>query len=139
MIWTRRPRLPPWAGLKSKWGTRRGQRNIFVDSNAESRRDLLGDAGTTPVEIAPFQFNDCLDEFFLRSFRAGRTPALARKQHAVLPFGQHVVEVQQRRWLQDDGGTQNACRLHEKGAQTGDDTLCDGQVGSTLAAAIEDA
>ena len=113
--------------------------HIFVDCNAESRRDLLGDAGTAPVEIAPFQFNDCLDEFFLRSFRARRTPALARKQHAVLSFGQHVVEVQQRGWLQDDGGTQNACRLHEKGAQTGDETLCDSQVGSTLAAAIEDA
>jgi len=106
---------------------------------AQSQRDLLGDAGTTPVEIAPFQFNDCVDEFSLRSFRARRTPALARKQHAVLSFGQHVVEVQQRGWLQDDGGTQNACRAHEKGAQTGDETLCGAQVGSTLAGAIEDA
>src|SRR5215472_3371830 len=53
--------------------------HIFVDGNAESQRDLLGDAGTTPVEIAPFQFNDCLDEFFLRSFRARLTPALERK------------------------------------------------------------
>jgi hypothetical protein len=50
-----------------------------------------------------------------------------------------VVEMQQRGWLQDDGGTQNACRVHEKGAQTGDETLCGAQVGSTLAAAIEDA
>jgi len=66
--------------------------HIFVDCNAESRRELLGDAATAPVEIAPFQFDDCLDEFFLRSFRARRTPALARKQHAVLSFGQHVVE-----------------------------------------------
>ena len=47
--------------------------------------------------------------------------------------------MQQRGWLQDDGGTQNACRVHEKGAQTGDDTLSGAQVGSTLAAAIEDA
>ena len=54
--------------------------HIFVDGNAESQGDLLGDAGTTPVAIAPFQFNDCLDEFFLRSFRARRTPGLARKQ-----------------------------------------------------------
>jgi hypothetical protein len=113
--------------------------HIFVDCNAESQRDLLGDAGTTPVAITPFQCNDCVDEFFLRSFRARRTPALARKQHAVLSFGQHVVEIQQRGWLQDDGGTQDACRVHEKGAQTGDDTLCGAQVGSTLAAAIEDA
>ena len=32
-----------------------------------------------------------------------------------------------------------ACRVHEKGAQTGDDTLFGPQVGSTTAAAIEDA
>jgi hypothetical protein len=113
--------------------------HILVDCNAESQGDLLGDAGTTPVEITPFQFNDCVDEFFMRSFRARRTPALARKQHAVLSFGQHVVEMQQRGWLQDDGGTQNACRVHEKGAQTGDETVRGAQVGSTLAAAIEDA
>jgi len=31
-----------------------------------------------------------------------------------------------------------ACRVHEKGAQTGHETLCGAQVGSTLAAAIED-
>ncbi len=113
--------------------------HILVDCNAESQRDLLGDSGTTPVEITPFQFNDCVDEFFIRSFRARRTPPLARKQHAVLSFGQHVVEMQQRGWLQDDGGTQNACQVHEKGAQTDDETLCGAQVGSTLAAAIEDA
>ena len=113
--------------------------HILVDGNAESQRDLLGDTGTTPVEITPFQFNDCVDEFFIRSFRARRTPALERKQYAVLSFSQHVVEMQQCGWLQDDGGTQNTRRLHEKGAQTGDETLCGAQVGSTLAAAIEDA
>jgi len=46
--------------------------------------------------------------------------------------------MQQRGRLQDDGETQNACRVHEKGAQTGDETLSGPQVGSTLAAAIED-
>ena len=48
------------------------------------------------------------------------------------------VETQQRGWLQDDGGTQNATQVHAKGAQTGDETLSGSQVGSTLAAAIED-
>ena len=87
----------------------------------------------------PFQFNDCVDELFIRSFRTRLAPALARKQHAVLSFGKHVVQMQQRGRLQDDSGTENACRVHEKGAQTGDETLCGAQVGSTLAAAIEDA
>ena len=112
--------------------------HILVDCNAESQRDLLGDSGTTPVEFTPFQFNDCFDQFFTRSFQARRTPALARKQHAVLSFGQHVVQMQQRGWPQDDGGTENACLVHQKGAQTGDETLSGAQVGSTLAAAIED-
>jgi len=68
--------------------------HILVDGNAESQGDLLGDAGTTPVAITPFPFNDGVDEFFLRSFRARRTPALAREQYAVLSFSQHVVEMQ---------------------------------------------
>jgi hypothetical protein len=49
-----------------QWG-----HHILVDGNAESQGDLLGDAGTTPVAITPFQFNDCVDEFFIRSFGPG--------------------------------------------------------------------
>jgi hypothetical protein len=94
--------------------------------------------GREARRITTFQFNDCVDEFSIRPFRAGLTAALEGKQHAVLSFRQHMVEMQQRGRLQDDGGTQNACRVHEKGAQTGDDTLCSAQVGSTVEAAIED-
>ena len=47
--------------------------------------------------------------------------------------------MQRRGRLQDDGGTQNACRVHEEGAQTGNETFCGVQVGSTLASTIEDA
>jgi hypothetical protein len=79
--------------------------NILVDCNAESQGDLLGDSGTTPSGITPLQFNDCVDEFFIRSFRARLTPALERKQHAVLSLRQDVVEMQQSGRLQDDGGT----------------------------------
>ena len=48
------------------------------------------------------------------------------------------MEMQQRGRLQNDGGAENACRAHEKGAQTGDDTIRGAQIGRTLAAAIED-
>jgi hypothetical protein len=82
--------------------------NILVDFNAESQRDLLGDAGTTPVRIATFQFNDCVNELLIRSFRARLAPALGRKQHAVLSFDQHLVEMQQSGRLQDDCGTETA-------------------------------
>ena len=40
--------------------------------------------------------------------------------------------------LQNDGGTENACPAHEKGPQTGDNTIRGAQVRRTLAAAIED-
>jgi hypothetical protein len=49
------------------------------------------------------------------------------------------MEMQQRGWLQDDGGTQNTRRAHEKRTQTGDDTFGGSQVGSALAATLEDA
>jgi hypothetical protein len=97
--------------------------NILIDFNAESQGDLLGDSGTTPLGIMPFQINDCVDEFLIRSFRARLTPALGRKQHAVFSLRQHAVEMQQSGRLQDDCGTQNASRVRKKSAQTGDDTL----------------
>ena len=40
--------------------------------------------------------------------------------------------------LQNDGGTEDACRAHEKGEQAGGKAIRDAQVGSTLAPAIED-
>jgi len=83
--------------------------HIFVDGNAESQGDLLGDAGTTPVAITPFQFNDGVDEFFMRSFRARRTPALVRNNMRYFRFGQHVVEMQLARMA--SGRWRNAERV----------------------------
>jgi hypothetical protein len=48
------------------------------------------------------------------------------------------MEMQRSGRLQNDGGAENACRAHEKGAQSGDDTIRGAQIGRTLAAAIED-
>jgi hypothetical protein len=94
--------------------------NILVDFNAASRRDLLGDSGTSPVGITPLHFNYCVDEFSIQSFRARLTPALGRKQQAVFSLRQHAVEIEQRGWLQHDCTTQNAGWVHEKDAQTGE-------------------
>jgi hypothetical protein len=112
--------------------------NILVDLDAESQCDLLSNAGTAPAGITPFHCDDGVDEVFVRSLRARATPALARKQHAALSFLQHTVQMQQSGRLQNDGGMENACSAHEKGAQAGDDAIRDAQVGRTLAAAIED-
>jgi hypothetical protein len=112
--------------------------HILVDVDAESQRDLLSDAGTTPAGITTFHCNDGVYEVFPRSLRARPTPALVRKQHAVFSFPQHTVEVQQSGRLQNDGGTENACPEHEKGTQTGDDPIGGAQLRRTLASAIED-
>ena len=74
--------------------------NVLVDLDAESQRDLLRDAGTTPVGITPFHCNDGIDEGFLRSLRPGPPPTLGRKQHAVLSFPQRTVQMQQSGRLQ---------------------------------------
>ena len=61
-----------------------------------------------------------------------------RKQHPVLSFLQNVVQVQQGGGPQTDGSTEDARRPHEQCAQAGDDPIRGTQVGSTLAATIED-
>ena len=40
--------------------------------------------------------------------------------------------------LQNDGGTENACRAHEKSAQAGDDTIRGTQFGRSLSTTIQD-
>src|SRR5918995_7479366 len=103
--------------------------NILVDLDAESQRDLLGNAGAAPVGIAPFHCYNGVNEVFLRSLWTRPMPALGRKQQAVLSFPQHTLETQQSGGLQNDGGTEDAGRSHEKGAQAGYDTIRGAQVG----------
>src|SRR5262245_12586093 len=61
-----------------------------------------------------------------------------RKQHAVLSFAQHTVEMQQSGRLQNDGATKDTRRAQEQRTQAGDDPSRGTQVGRTLAPAIED-
>src|SRR5215510_5003235 len=58
--------------------------HIFIDRDAESQGDLLGNAGGAPVGIPPFHFDNGADEFFLRPLWARPTSTLRREQHAVL-------------------------------------------------------
>jgi hypothetical protein len=69
--------------------------NILVDLDAKSQRDLLGNAGTAPVEVTPFHCDDRIDEVFLRSLRTRPPPVLGGKQQAVLSFPQHTMEMKQ--------------------------------------------
>src|SRR6516225_7745200 len=112
--------------------------NVLIDLHTESQRDLLSNARTTPAGITPFHCHDGFDEFSVGALRARPAAAPRRKQHAVLSFAQHTLEMQQSGRLQNDGGTKDTCRAHEQCAQAGDDPICSTQVGSTLAPAIED-
>jgi hypothetical protein len=112
--------------------------NILIDLDAESQRDLLSNAGTAPTRITSFHRHDGVDEVFVGSLRARAKPVLGRKQHAVLSPTQDAVKMQQSGRLQSNGGTENACRTHEKGAQTSDDPIPGAQVGCPLASAIRD-
>ena len=112
--------------------------NVFIDLHTESQRDLLSNAGTTPAGIAPFHCHDGRDEVFVGSLRARPTAVPGRKQHAVLSFAQHTVEMQQSGRPQNDGGTENAYRAHEKSAQAGDDTIRGTQFGRPLSTTIQD-
>src|SRR5438128_3399435 len=77
--------------------------HVLVDIDTECECDLLGDSATTPPEIAPFHFNDRVDQIFCRPFRTRPADSSGRKQLAVLVLRQHLVKMQQSRWLQYDG------------------------------------
>src|SRR6266404_1984448 len=102
--------------------------DVLVDVEAEGQSDLLGNSGTAPGRITSFHFKDGIDEFLCRSLRPRLTPALGRKQHAVLTFCQDLMEMEQSRGLQNYGGAQNACRTNKQDAQTGDDSVGNVQV-----------
>src|SRR5215813_14920175 len=111
---------------------------ILVDLDAKGQPDLLGNARTSPILIPLFHCDHGVDEFLVRPLRARPMPALGRKQQAVLSFPQQVMETEESGRLHNDGGTQEASRAQEKGAQSDEDTIRGAQVGRTLTAALED-
>src|SRR6267378_918009 len=96
---------------------------VLVDVEAERESNLLGNSATSPSGIPPFHFNDRIDEFFGRSFRARPSYAFGRKQRAVFSCRQHPVETQQSRWFENNGRPKNPCGAHQKGAQTSDNPI----------------
>src|SRR5262245_33993827 len=90
--------------------------HVLVDIHAEGQRNLLGNSRTTPGRVSAFHFHDGVDQFLGRPLRTRPTSALGRKQRVVLSFHQYVMEMQQRRWLEDNSASQHARWVHEKGA-----------------------
>ncbi len=111
--------------------------NILVDLDAESQRDLLSNARTAPAGIAPFHYNNGVNEIFLRSLRTRRCLRSDENNKRYFRLLSTAVEMQQSGRLQNDGGTKSACPGHEKSAQAGDDTICSAQIGRTLSTTIQ--
>jgi hypothetical protein len=63
-----------------------------------------------------FHCKDGIDPFLGRPLRTRPTSALGRKQHVVLSFRQYVMEMQQRRWLEDNTAAPHASWVQEKSA-----------------------
>jgi len=65
--------------------------HVFVDLNVERQGHLLCDSRTTPVRITPLHFDDRMNEFYARSFRAGLPTAIGGEQHPVLSLAHSFV------------------------------------------------
>jgi hypothetical protein len=50
--------------------------HVFVDLDVERQGDLLCNSRTAPVGIPLIHFDDRMNEFFARSFRAGLPTAI---------------------------------------------------------------
>ena len=73
----------------------RAANDIFVHRDAEGMSDLLGDAHTAKVGIAPLHLDDGRDEFRGRTFGAGFVAMRpGRKEQAVFAIHQRLVELQ---------------------------------------------
>ena len=62
--------------------------HVLVDWDVERQGQLLCDSRTAPVGITLLHFDDRMDEFCTRSFRAALPTAIRGEQHAVLLLAQ---------------------------------------------------
>src|SRR3954451_14483476 len=60
--------------------------HILVDLPAERQRDLLSNAGTTPVRVAAFHAHHGIDDVFVRSLRARAMATLGENKMRYFRF-----------------------------------------------------
>ena len=69
--------------------------DIFIDIEAEGVSDLLGDLHTAKLGIAPFQLDNCRNEFGGGTFWTGFAWTIrGREEEAVLAIDQGFKELQ---------------------------------------------
>jgi hypothetical protein len=112
--------------------------HVFVDGDGESQGNLLSDARTAPGGIALLHLDDGINEFSTGSSGPRPPPLLGREEAAILSVPQGLVEAQESRRFQNDGGTDQAGRPHQQSAPTGDEAIREAEIGGALAGAMED-
>jgi hypothetical protein len=69
---------------------------------------------------------------------AGLHGSIRREQPAILPLNQHAMHVQQRRWFEDNRGTDQPARADEDRTQTGDQATRGTEIGRPFSRTVED-
>ena len=132
------PGWPPGGRFRSVVTGENPSNHVFVDGDGESQGNLLSDARTAPGGIALLHLDDGINEFSTGSSGPGPPPLLGREEAAILSVPQGLVEAQESRRFQNDGGTDQAGRPYQQSAPTGDEAVGKAERGSALARAIED-
>jgi hypothetical protein len=92
-----RPGRTIGARVGSKVYGKHATHDIFVDFDAKSVIDLLGNADTTKLWIAALHLDDGRDELCGRAFRSGLSLPMGRgEQQTVFSMDQRPVEFEQR-------------------------------------------
>jgi len=96
----------------------------------------LNVAGLVAILSSLLHFDDRMNEFCTRSFRAGLPTAIRREQYAVLLLAQGFVKAKQRRRLQNDCGTEQTSGTYQERHQASEDAVRRAQIGRALPGAI---
>jgi hypothetical protein len=124
-----------WSVVSGEDSTNR----VFVDLHAEGMRDLLGNPHVAETRIAPFHLYNGRDEFRGRTFGTGfAAMRRGRKEKAVFPIDQCLVEFDQRCRLDQHAKLRNSARGHEQRGQTEHEAIECGQIRRALPGSIAD-
>src|SRR5438309_6268495 len=102
------PGWPPGVRFRSVVTGENPSNHVLVDGDGESQGNLLSDARTAPGGIALLHLDDGINEFSTGSSGPGPPPLLGREEAAILSVPQGLVEAQESRRFQNDGGTDQA-------------------------------
>src|SRR5450631_674682 len=112
--------------------------DIFVDLDAKSVGNLLGNSRTTAARIAALHFEDRRDEFLRGPFGPWSLTVSGRKQQSVFPLDQRPVKAQQRRRLDSNRNLREAIGGDPEGSNAEQEPIPGSQSRSSIARSVED-